>query len=72
MLIDSYYSEWIRKAGGLKYTLMSLIRTILSTTEFFKSVFFKNLKMVTYPKNCSPGSDDIILSEKLWRKKPRL
>ena len=67
-----YSPEQNGKAERLNYTLMSSVRSILSTMKLPKSLWLEILKTVAYLKNRSPGIDGITPFEHLKGEKPNL
>ena len=67
-----YCPEQNGKAERLNYTLISSVRTILSTMKLLKSLWFEILNTVAYLKNRNLGSDGITHFEKLRGDKPDL
>ena len=55
--------EQNRKAERLNYTLMFLVRSIVSTMKLLKFFWLEIFKTVAYLKNRSPGIDGITLFE---------
>ncbi len=67
-----YSPEQNKKAERLNYTLMSSVRSILSTMKLTKSLWLEILKTVAYLKIWSPGIDGITPFEYLKGEKPNL
>lgn len=65
-----YSPEQNSKTKRLKYTLISLVRFILSTIKLPKSLWFEILKIIAYLKNCSPSINGITAFEYLKKEKP--
>ncbi len=67
-----YSPEQNGKAERLNYTLMSSVRSVLSTKKIPKSLWLEILKTVAYLKNWSLGIDGITTFEHLKGEKPNL
>lgn len=68
----SYSPKQNKKAERLNYTLLFLVRSILSIMKFLKSLWLEIIKTVTYLKNRSLGIDSIKLFEYLEGERPNL